>query len=387
MDNPVYKINHNFLEDVGIDLNDYEEIPRIKSPKIHKEMQSKLDYIYQDRGMTVISEEASKQFTEFNFGTAKQDKPKTNSKKFTNSNNIFNSNSNTNKRIIFSSGIYSAIELNNKNNFGKSIDDLVILNQLKTKIKKPKGRMAISAVDQIRIKTNFNKNKLNVKDKDFKSEDLRYRMFNLNLSPNKEKFKFNYPKNLKKLESEKTNLKFNQPKFPRLESVEYESFSINSFPNSSKLQKIKNKPFQFDVDFLPKIPSSPNYVIDILKKINQSQKVHKKEALTQNVFFRLDCGLFYEGDLQFGKLQGQGSLLLKSIDLNEGNLNNAKEFLLYKGEFKSNEVEGKGRLCFQNGWEFEGAFKGGVAHGFGRLKSEDQQVQVEGVWINGIFCK
>jgi hypothetical protein len=58
----------DFLQIHGLNDTKSGELDQAKGSKIHKDMEYKLGHIYEDNGLTVVSEEASKQFTEYNFG-------------------------------------------------------------------------------------------------------------------------------------------------------------------------------------------------------------------------------------------------------------------------------------------------------------------------------
>ena len=93
-------------------------------------------------------------------------------------------------------------------------------------------------------------------------------------------------------------------------------------------------------------------------------------------------GLYYQGSLKFGKLNGNGFLLLNMVDISNMESEETKKNLLYKGEFVRNKIEGKGILYYQDGVRFEGGFQDGMAHGSGQLFKGTRLI-VGGIWIRG----
>ena len=107
----------NFLEQVGIDPdnskpenNDDCERHTGSHLRIHKKMEYTMGHYYNDDGLTIVSEEQSKQFTEYNFKRGQYD---------LNSSKTQYSKSNSKK-----SGL-------NSDFLGKSIDDAVYMNRFK----------------------------------------------------------------------------------------------------------------------------------------------------------------------------------------------------------------------------------------------------------------
>jgi hypothetical protein len=168
----------------------------------------------------------------------------------------------------------------------------------------------------------------------------------------------------------------------RLEIEEHETNSIeDSIPMTSD-SLYKKKKVWMD---LPIIPEGPNYEITFLSGVTNKKDIHKKKAMVENMIFKLsDKGLFYDGGLSFGKLTGEGMLLLSMVDTSDLNSPEVKRNLLYKGGFSKNMVEGRGKIYFQNNGSFEGSFTKGIAHGAGKLVTSDGQV-ISGIWIEGKF--
>ena len=136
---------------------------------------------------------------------------------------------------------------------------------------------------------------------------------------------------------------------------------------------------------LPDQPFAPNFQISLLKNVENKKAIHKKSASIENLIFKLsEEGLYYDGGLSFGKLTGNGMLLLTMVDTSNPNSLEVKNNLLYKGNFANNRVQGKGVLFFKNGAKFEGTFQNGVAHGAGKLYRSDGEI-LSGIWIEGNF--
>lgn len=132
-------------------------------------------------------------------------------------------------------------------------------------------------------------------------------------------------------------------------------------------------------------PQEPNYSIRILEHVHSKKFIQKKNPFVEDIFFQMACGLFYEGNLNYGKLHGNGILLLKCINLSESDQIETEKYTLYKGEFEDNFVSGKGQLNFANNIIFEVSFNKGIAHGFGKLMDSKGNVLKEGVWVDGNF--
>ena len=138
---------------------------------------------------------------------------------------------------------------------------------------------------------------------------------------------------------------------------------------------------------LPKCPKSPLYQLENLEYIKSDKEVFKNKPYANNVFFKLPCGLFYEGDLKYGKMSGKGYLMTKCFNLSDKNKEEIDKYLLFEGEFEDNHLNGKGVLYFDNGSKFDGHFKKGIAHGNGRIEDKQGTLVVEGIWLNGAYTK
>jgi hypothetical protein len=162
---------------------------------------------------------------------------------------------------------------------------------------------------------------------------------------------------------------------------------IKFFDNNelNKNQKYSEKPFTFDNEYLPQYPNGPSYIIDILQNVKSTKKIHKKEYLVPNAMFALSCGLFYEGNLEFGKMHGKGTLMLKPVDTSNKKSLEVQRNILYEGNFFQNQVDGKGMLNFQNGQKYIGNFKNGKAHGNGTILDIKGNIIITGIWLEGKY--
>jgi hypothetical protein len=169
-----------------------------------------------------------------------------------------------------------------------------------------------------------------------------------------------------------------QPFKPHIE--EYETNSLEESLNMNSDSIYKNLKTWTS---LPMTPDGPNYEITFLNGISNKKSIHKKQGLVENMIFKLsDKGLYYDGSLSFGKLKGNGMLLLNMVDTSDLSSPEVKKNLLYKGEFNENMVQGKGVIYFKNNARFEGSFTKGVAHGTGKLFTSKGQI-ISGIWLEG----
>lgn len=159
----------------------------------------------------------------------------------------------------------------------------------------------------------------------------------------------------------------------------------NSIIKEMKTNSNKNikKTKEFVLKKLTQCPSPGDYEIVLLKNIVNKKSINDKMIESKNQFFKLEnSNIFYEGDLRFGRLEGNGTLMLDMIDQNTATQSQIKNNLLYKGEFLNNRVHGKGTLFFKDDYRFEGNFNEGIANGYGILYRTNKIIK-EGVWING----
>lgn len=144
-----------------------------------------------------------------------------------------------------------------------------------------------------------------------------------------------------------------------------------------------NSPFVFDLKKLPQAPEAPDYVINFLHNFKKVKMIQKDQAFVDYTIFKLQNGLYYQGSLRFGRLQGEGGLYLKMVNPDMSG-ENPHNFELYKGSFMQDQVEGKGMLRFENDIRYEGNFVGGRAHGSGTL-FKGSEILISGIWINGLY--
>ncbi|WP_067193166.1 hypothetical protein [Streptococcus sp. DD10] len=81
--------------------------------------------------------------------------------------------------------------------------------------------------------------------------------------------------------------------------------------------------------------------------------------------------LQYEGTVQRGKMNGQGTLTYENGDT-------------YTGSFKNGTFNGYGTFTSKQGWKYEGEFVSGVPEGKGKLTTEGRVVY-EGNFKQGIY--
>jgi hypothetical protein len=383
-----------YLED---DLNYNDLLLKPKKPlKVHQDVGSKLDYCYDDRGLTAISEEQSRQNTEFNFETGKVTEKNFHSKGFLNS-----KNSNLESLSKTPGNLDSA----KKNVLGKSIEDLVSLQKMQNGKLKSKGRLTKS------VSVNFkSRNKLNIdseimkkkkfssdfktvvvgspllKRKTGKDKTSKNLFFNEKNDENKKKSENRSTQDsLTNFDSAKKKIFFNQVQKPNLFITNEDTLSFTSLLNlANSIENRESKNIIF-----PKVPKPEKYIINLFKDFRKKPMLNKNETIVQCSLFKVQDDLFYKGGIKFGKLNGQGVLYVlpeneTDINYEDDNLE-LDEYVLFQGEFKNNQVEGKGKLNFAFGYFFEGSFKCGKAHGYGKLFDEKDQIVVEGIWLDGIY--
>ena len=373
----------SLLEEMGIGSEDDLTGKTVNNDKkgsshlrIHREVENTMQQYYLNDGLTVVSEEQSKQFTEYNFG-----KPK---------------NESSGVRTEFSNSVTKGSRMGS-GYLGRSIDDGGYINKFRqssgsrSSIESAKGVRSRFMTQQskqgpfLHRKSSLDANQNSKSDFNEKLSNSRSQ---------KDKIRQSLGKIMKK---ELPTIKSSQV-VDGIASVEIENMQIsnrNFKSNEIQVKTLKprkssqrpsHREAQFDTSSLPAAPPGPEYVIDMLANVKSSKKIDKKQHMIKDAFFRLPCGLFYEGNLSFGKLQGIGILLLKCIDASDRSSPDVKKSLLYEGCFFNNEVEGKGKLRFRDGKQFVGSFKNGVAHGTGQMLDFEGKLLFEGVWINGKYC-
>jgi len=141
----------------------------------------------------------------------------------------------------------------------------------------------------------------------------------------------------------------------------------------------------FNTKELPSCPKAPEFKIDILTNVKSTKEIRRKEYLVTNALFTLSCGLFYEGNLEFGKMHGHGILMLNPVNTSNRHSQDVKQNLLYDGLFQENQVNGRGILYFRNGEKYIGNFAKGKAHGNGILFDMDDKIISKGIWLEGKY--
>ena len=379
-DKEKYQITLNLTNETTlIENTDQDEINRLyeetlkkenmlKIPDIHEDVQSKLDYIYYNNAMTIISEEPSKKLTEFTVGLHKQSDRISNPSVITWKSNGVNLDKKLNPHL--------------PTRLGNSIDNAVLSNQLKKLDRLKKDRLAQSSFED-RTSTEKVNLSLNKSSKKFLSDiygnkkrlnGITENMIEKNLKTQNLNLK---SQNEKKLSNQK-NLKFDKARQPELGNSDDKSWSMLSF-NEQSISKLNLS----NLLELPSLPKAKSYTIKLLINFKEKSKKYKKIPLITNISINVNPNILYKGNLVFGKLDGKGSLYIQK---NSQKNPKSETIHLYEGFFKNSEIEGKGQLFFGNGGKFEGEFKNGLAHGYGRLFKNEESLQIEGVWINGKLC-
>jgi len=86
----------------------------------------------------------------------------------------------------------------------------------------------------------------------------------------------------------------------------------------------------------------------------------------------------YEGEFNEGKINGTGSIVYGSPNADDRN-----SIVRYAGDFVGDKPNGTGKGVFVDGFEFQGEFLDGLAHGKGTLSYPDGGGSVEGTFANG----
>ena len=373
---------------------DWESLSLKNTRKVHSDVGSKLDYVYDDRGLTVITEEPSKQNTEFNFeGNRQTDRYTTNT-----SNRNWRTSSNKARPVNFSKNFRSE-EVEEKLFLGKSIEDAVRMGE-QGKLASKKGRFAKS------MSMNFKKRK----KLDMDSEIIKKKNFTSDFKKKKDdseikiKEAFLSSKETKEdtaLTPEKTQdslgtcsnpdlgIQFCRVNMPQFIFSDDESITLSVFSQNSIVKDAKNSAYTFtSKTALPRLPRPKRFTIILALDLKLKTNLDKKKSFVKSSTLELENGLFYRGDLKFGKISGSGSLFFRKKGEGEGLakeeiVETEKEMILYEGGFLENKMEGRGKLFFDGHGSFEGTFKENRAHGFGKLEGAD--LLVEGIWINGIL--
>ena len=365
--------------------------------KIHKDMENQLGHMYkQNDGLTIVSEEPSKQYTEFNVLKNKTDTSSGFKKWYPN---------------------YSKESTLKKNGLGKSIDQ--VLNNNKSpmfasmnenlKAYPMNSKDTKSYVDDSKSHSEILGKKVNHEDKK-RHNTMIPGILNINSEQNQNITmvnNFNEDNGnmietwlitqgvtgkihsfKKQIADQEENAFFNDTS-PQFSPEVHDLSNFSKFKSTGKTT-FKSSNFQsnkINLEVLPSPPFSPNFIIDILKTVSTSKEIRKKESFVEESFFKLENGLFYQGNLKYGKLDGEGKLSLKSIDMSETNMTQRAKYLLYEGKFENNYAHGTGILYFVNGTKFRGSFKRGMSHGSGVLIDKYGKPIISGIWIEGSFLK
>lgn len=369
------EIEHMATDDMNTPLkvpdNPTQELA--STPQIHEDVQSVLEYIYYQNGMTVISEETSKQYTEITYG---QNRLSENHQSMSIQHNNMTVQSNF-ESSKFSNGIVPS-KMDDK------IQSGVYFDRLKRNEDSEKSRLAKSTQSAQDSRTHWETDSIFLEKysiSEMKKKNIELKKKKTDQSEPKEPTANVFLK--KKQKANKSKVHFKKVKKPDLSSLEKKTISMTSFIKKSDIELAKKTSLKSKTDHLPAFPEEPQYEITCLQKIKSNSDFYKKKSHTSDAKLKLKGEIMFHGSLVFGKLDGLGCLLKQKTHFPNSK---AENYLLYEGQFKDNEVQGKGVLYFQNGGTFEGGFKGGKAHGFGKLKKNDGNVVIEGVWINGLFC-
>jgi hypothetical protein len=335
-------------------------------PKIHKDMEYKLMDLYEDKNLTVVSEEPSKFFTELNFGQK--------------NNEMLNGTiENSGFKISMPSGKHVLIE-----NINEIIKNKQKINKnRRISVQLPKNNHLNILRKLFKIKSSAS-NKLSessdIKNKSIFSGKDSTKIQSIADSVYSRRSFFPSPA------LNQNNSKMNNNLLIQDSILEKNNELIaGSYNSLHRLNTISCKEVnQQNFDQLFDVPSEPSYQINLLQNVCSNKKIQKKEIFVENIFFKISCGLYYEGMLKFGKMHGQGKLYLEDVISSSSNSDLKDKHTLYQGGFFDNKIEGVGKLFFKGGSYFEGSFKNGLAHGNGKLFIKDGD-QIEGVWLEGNY--
>lgn len=343
------------------------------SPQIHEDVQSVLEYVYYQNGMTIISEEASRQMTEMTHGGTR-----------------FSEKQSSKPNVLFN--LQSPPEEGKESNaastskMGNSIEPWQFSDQPGTPGEQKERRLTKSTQPVEARREHWEIEPIFLEK--YSITDMKNKAGNKSSGgrPGVDKQPGMTTTNIflkkKKKQSYKSRFKFKPVTKPHLASLEQKTFSMSSLGNNSDIKLAKQMSLKHRKSDLPKFPKKPKFEIKALEQICAESQVHKKLALVLGIEILLENGIIFQGSLAFGKLSGVGCLLKEKKGVTGPG---EKKFLLFEGEFKDNQIQGKGVLYFRDGGTFEGGFKEGKAHGYGKLVKNDGTPLVEGVWIDGVF--
>jgi hypothetical protein len=103
-------------------------------------------------------------------------------------------------------------------------------------------------------------------------------------------------------------------------------------------------------------------------------------------------GAVYEGEFKNGKEDGKGTETYRHGNVYSGTFKNGvyegegtekiQNGATYSGEFKNGVYEGEGTFTYINGDTYKGSFKGGKRNGHGTYTYIEDNVKIEGTWLN-----
>ncbi len=118
------------------------------------------------------------------------------------------------------------------------------------------------------------------------------------------------------------------------------------------------------------------------------QETTERKSFTIN----LDDGVIYEGELEDGKMHGQGRITFPDGAIYEGKFEDDKmqgqgtitfpNRVIYEGKFEDDKMQDQGILKFPNGAIYEGELKDSKQHGQGTITFPNGS-KYEGGWENG----
>lgn len=378
----------DFLSTFGPAFKNKRRPMRKSDWKIHKDMEIPLGELYRNQELTIISEEVSKAFTDRNSYVKREDLSRqmnTPSKIRPNWDSEFNEFGKQDFNSIIS-------DLNMKN--GEIWNQEIEVNLIQSDLSK----------HEIKNQQNLsNQTEQNWKERNCQSEIHQMKEELSRPQNRKKKLKAkseirikNYPwKKVFEASSTYTSKKIVQKSNVHLKRPM--RFSSNGSKRKKWAQSKQRMQNEMDTQkkVLTKQRKSKLECLRInLEKeiyvINMRNLSQKKVGLNQviignAIFFKLDCGLLYEGNLKNGKLEGDGKLWKIWVRMGTQGKQENKEVLVYSGEFTGGNLQGTGVLYFENLWRYEGGFKESLAHGFGRLFDRFNCVRKEGLWMNGMF--
>lgn len=378
----------DFLKHYGVDLKQKGRQKGGRRWSIHKDMEIPLGDLYRNQELTIISEEFSKAFLDINSYVKREEIPSNlkkneslhlNSKFKINDNSGFDFNS-VNREFSLKSvdtcGQAPKFDIFGSE-FPESESKLASIS-LEELLKKRTKRRTQSEVQGIHSPVaGFERAPKPKAESEVRIKNYEWdKLFKTSLTYTSNKI------------VEKSHKQLKSPmRFSRYNYKKQKHNLIKKFSKSEVLQKKKimaKKKTEKYLEIVIQMPRKPQYSINV-QGLDQTIVGFSRSPATQAVIFKLKSGLFYEGKLKSGRMEGHGKLW-KKIKRGEGqNLAGQARVLIYEGEFTGGNMQGTGSLYFENRWRYEGSFKQNVAHGFGRLLDNFGILKKEGLWMNGVF--